>query len=39
VGLVISPLRILYVYSWFIGFVVSFVAYYTLMQVCGRARL
>jgi NCS1 family nucleobase:cation symporter-1 len=39
VGLVISPLRILYAYSWFIGFAVSFVAYYTLMQVCGRARL
>jgi NCS1 family nucleobase:cation symporter-1 len=39
VGLVVAPLRILYAYSWFIGFAVSFVAYYTLMQVCGRARL
>src|SRR6202140_1662383 len=28
VGLVVSPLRILYAYSWFVGFAVSFVAYY-----------
>jgi NCS1 family nucleobase:cation symporter-1 len=31
VGLVVSPLRVLYDYSWFVGFVVSFVAYYALM--------
>jgi len=33
VGLVVSPLRILYDYSWFVGFSVSFVAYYTLMKL------
>jgi len=31
VGLVIPPLRVLYDYSWFIGFAVSFGAYYALM--------
>jgi cytosine/uracil/thiamine/allantoin permease len=30
--LVVSPLRILYAYSWFVGFAVSFVAYYVLMS-------
>jgi NCS1 family nucleobase:cation symporter-1 len=33
VGLVFAPLRILYAYSWFVGFAVSFVAYYGLMKV------
>src|SRR3979409_230475 len=32
VGLVVPPLRILYDYSWFVGFVVSFVAYYIFMK-------
>jgi NCS1 family nucleobase:cation symporter-1 len=32
VGLVVSPLRVLYSYSWFVGFAVSFVAYYALMK-------
>ena len=32
VGLVVPALRILYDYSWFVGFAVSFVAYYTLMK-------
>jgi NCS1 family nucleobase:cation symporter-1 len=32
VGLVVPPLRILYAYSWFVGFAVSFVAYYALMK-------
>ena len=32
VGLVVSPLRILYAYSWFVGFAVSFAAYYLLMK-------
>jgi NCS1 family nucleobase:cation symporter-1 len=32
VGLVSPPLRPLYDYSWFVGFVVSFVAYYALMK-------
>src|ERR1700704_985765 len=33
VGLVIPALRILYDYSWFVGFAVSFVAYYFLMKL------
>jgi nucleobase:cation symporter-1, NCS1 family len=37
VGLVVAPLRVLYDYSWFVGFVVSFVTYFALMRVC-RAR-
>jgi NCS1 family nucleobase:cation symporter-1 len=32
VGLVSPPLRPLYDYSWFVGFVVSFTAYYLLMK-------
>src|SRR6266853_2973490 len=32
VGLIVPPLRILYDYSWFVGFAVSFVAYYALMK-------
>src|SRR5271168_3825400 len=35
VGLVVLPLRILYAYSWFVGFAVSFVAYYALMEACA----
>src|SRR5262245_33187235 len=31
VGLVFSPLRFLYDYSWFVGFAVAFVSYYLLM--------
>lgn len=31
-GLVISQLRPLYDYSWFVGFVVSFLAYYVMMR-------
>jgi NCS1 family nucleobase:cation symporter-1 len=30
-GLVVSPIRFLYDYSWFVGFVVAFVVYYLLM--------
>jgi NCS1 family nucleobase:cation symporter-1 len=33
VGLVVPTLRPLYDYSWFVGFAVSFVAYYGLMKV------
>jgi NCS1 family nucleobase:cation symporter-1 len=33
VGLVVPPLRVLYAYSWFVGFAVSFVAYYALMKL------
>jgi NCS1 family nucleobase:cation symporter-1 len=32
VGLVIPALRVLYNYAWFVGFGVSFVAYYALMR-------
>jgi NCS1 family nucleobase:cation symporter-1 len=32
VGLVVPPLRVLYDYSWFVGFAVSFTAYYALMK-------
>src|SRR6202048_1550417 len=35
VGLVVPALRILYDYSWFVGFTVSFVAYYALMKLRG----
>src|SRR3984957_16785176 len=38
VGLVFPPLRILYAYSWFVGFAVSFVAYYALMKGSGLGR-
>jgi NCS1 family nucleobase:cation symporter-1 len=33
VGLIYSPLRVLYDYAWFVGFGVSFVAYSALMSV------
>src|SRR6266478_2839449 len=32
VGLVYSPLRILYNYAWFVGFLVSFLTYFALMN-------
>src|SRR6201987_2407506 len=32
-GLAITSLRVLYDYSWFVGFAVSFVAYYALMKL------
>jgi len=35
VGLVVPPLRVLYSYSWFVGFAVSFVGYYALMKASG----
>jgi NCS1 family nucleobase:cation symporter-1 len=31
VGLVVPPLRVLYDYAWFVGFLVSFVVYLVLM--------
>jgi len=34
-GLVIPALRTLYDYSWFVGFAVSFAAYYALMKLQG----
>jgi nucleobase:cation symporter-1, NCS1 family len=33
VGLVVPAVRILYDYSWFVGFAVSFVAYYALTRL------
>jgi len=36
VGLVVPPLRILYDYSWFVGFAVSFGAYYAMMRLQGE---
>jgi NCS1 family nucleobase:cation symporter-1 len=33
VGLVVPALRVLYDYSWFVGFGVSFFTYYTLMKL------
>jgi nucleobase:cation symporter-1, NCS1 family len=35
VGLVVPSLRPLYDYSWFVGFAVSFAAYYGLMKLQG----
>jgi len=32
IGLVVSPLRVLYDYAWFVGFAVSFVVYLALMR-------
>jgi len=32
VGLAYPPLRVLYNYAWFVGFAVSFLAYYALMS-------
>jgi NCS1 family nucleobase:cation symporter-1 len=32
VGLVVSPLRVLYNYAWFVGFFVSFLTYFTMMH-------
>lgn len=36
VGLVVPSLRVLYDYSWFVGFAVAFVAYYALMSLQPR---
>jgi NCS1 family nucleobase:cation symporter-1 len=33
IGLEIPSLRVLYDYSWFVGFAVSFVAYYAMMKL------
>ena len=35
VGLVVPAVRVLYDYSWFVGFAVSFVGYYALMKFQG----
>src|SRR5438105_1687580 len=36
-GLVVSPVRFLYDYSWFVGFIVAFTAYFMLMPKTGLA--
>ena len=38
-GLALPPLRFLYAYSWFVGFAVSFVAYYALMKLQGHPAI
>jgi NCS1 family nucleobase:cation symporter-1 len=37
VGLVVPSVRVLYDYSWFVGFAVSFTAYYGLMKLQRQA--
>jgi cytosine/uracil/thiamine/allantoin permease len=37
VGLEIPSVRVLYDYSWFVGFAVSFGAYYALMKLLRSA--
>jgi NCS1 family nucleobase:cation symporter-1 len=37
VGLVVPPLRVLYDYSWFVGFTVSFMLYYGLMKLQNQS--
>jgi len=32
IGLALPPLRVLYDYSWLVGFAVAFISYYGLMQ-------
>jgi NCS1 family nucleobase:cation symporter-1 len=32
IGLIVAPLRVLYNYAWFVGFIVSFVVYFALMN-------
>jgi nucleobase:cation symporter-1, NCS1 family len=39
VGLVVPSMRALYDYSWFVGFAVSFVAYYALMKLQSEPGL
>jgi nucleobase:cation symporter-1, NCS1 family len=39
VGLLTPSVRVLYDYSWFVGFAVSFVIYYTLMKLRPRKEL
>jgi nucleobase:cation symporter-1, NCS1 family len=39
VGLVVPAVRVLYDYSWFVGFAVAFVAYYALMKVQGGSGM
>src|ERR1700690_1282819 len=36
IGLAVPPVRVFYDYSWFVGFTVSFVAYYSMMRTYRR---
>ncbi|HEV2223732.1 MAG TPA: cytosine permease, partial [Candidatus Acidoferrales bacterium] len=36
IGLIVPPLRVLYNYAWFVGFAVSFAAYFVLMSSFQR---
>jgi NCS1 family nucleobase:cation symporter-1 len=38
-GLAIPSVRVLYDYSWFVGFIVAFVAYYAMMKLQRQAAL
>ena len=37
IGLLVQPLRILYDYAWFVGFIVSLVTYMAMMRVQSRS--
>jgi NCS1 family nucleobase:cation symporter-1 len=39
IGLLVQPLRILYDYAWFVGFIVSFVTYMAMMRLPSRSRV
>jgi NCS1 family nucleobase:cation symporter-1 len=39
IGLCVRPVRVLYDYSWFVGFAVSFAAYYAMMRFQSPAAL
>lgn len=39
VGLAVPSLRVLYDYSWFVGFAVAFTVYYALMNFQARKEL
>jgi len=39
IGLLVQPLRILYDYAWFVGFIVSFVSYMAMMRLQSRSRV
>jgi NCS1 family nucleobase:cation symporter-1 len=39
IGLKVSAVRVLYDYSWFIGFIVAFLVYYALMAVGGSEKI
>src|SRR5882757_24621 len=39
IGLAVPPVRVLYDYSWFVGFAISFTAYYVMMKLQRPATL